>query len=81
MRALNGATSVANSYGQLHGVPNLVAAGGGLFPSIGAVSPTFTVLALADRTAARMIANDITRKIGDDLDNFRAHAFSNEPAE
>jgi len=28
--------------------------------------------------AARMIANDITRKIGDDLDNFRAHAFSNE---
>ena len=30
---------------------------------------------------ARMIANDITRKIGDDLDNFRAHAFSNEPAE
>ena len=27
---------------------------------------------------ARMIANDITRKIGDDLDNFRAHAFSDE---
>ena len=51
------ATAVANSYGQLHGVPNLVAAGGGLFPSIGAVSPTFTVLALADRTAARMIAD------------------------
>jgi len=23
-----------------------------------------------------MIGNDITRKIGDDLDNFRAHAFS-----
>ncbi len=31
--------------------------------------------------ASRMIANDITRKIGDDLDNFRAHAFSDdEPA-
>ena len=30
---------------------------------------------------ARMIANDITRKIGDDLDNFRAHAFSGEAAE
>ena len=30
--------------------------------------------------AARMIANDITRKIGDDLDNFRAHAFNGEAA-
>ena len=31
--------------------------------------------------AARMVRNDITRKIGDDLDNFRAHAFANEAAE
>jgi phosphate acyltransferase len=31
--------------------------------------------------AARMIGNDITRKIGEDLDNFRAHAFSGEAAE
>ena len=30
---------------------------------------------------ARMIANDITRKIGDDLDNFRAHAFNGDAAE
>ncbi len=30
--------------------------------------------------AARMVLNDITRKIGDDLDNFRAHAF-NEAAQ
>jgi phosphate acyltransferase len=30
--------------------------------------------------AARMVRNDITRKIGDDLDNFRAHAF-NEAAQ
>ncbi len=28
--------------------------------------------------AARMISNDITRKIGDDLDNFRAHAFADD---
>ena len=27
--------------------------------------------------AASMVRNDITRKIGDDLDNFRAHAFAN----
>jgi glycerol-3-phosphate acyltransferase PlsX len=31
--------------------------------------------------AARMVANDITRKIGEDLDNFRAHAFEHEAAE
>ena len=31
--------------------------------------------------AASMVRNDITRKIGDDLDNFRAHAFSGEAAE
>ncbi len=30
--------------------------------------------------AARMIANDITRKIGQDLDEFRAHAFANGAA-
>ena len=30
--------------------------------------------------AARMVLNDITRKIGDDLDQFRAHAF-NEAAQ
>ncbi len=51
------ATSVTNSYGQLHGAANVVAAGGGLFPSIGAVSPAFTVLALANRTAAAMLAD------------------------
>ena len=33
-------------------------------------------VANAIEVAARMIGNDITRKIGDDLDNFRAHAFS-----
>ena len=48
------ATSVTDAYGRLHGVPGVVIAGGGMFPSIGAVSPTFTVLALADRAAAAM---------------------------
>jgi phosphate acyltransferase len=38
-------------------------------------------VANAIKLAARMVRNDITRKIGEDLDNFRAHAFSNEPAE
>jgi phosphate acyltransferase len=31
--------------------------------------------------ASRMVANDITRKIGEDLDSFRAHAFNHEAAE
>ena len=35
-------------------------------------------VANAIRVAASMVRNDITRKIGDDLDNFRAHAFANE---
>ena len=51
------ATSVTDGYGRLHDVPGVTVAGGGLFPSIGAVSPTFTVLALAHRTAAAMVAD------------------------
>jgi choline dehydrogenase-like flavoprotein len=47
--------SVTDSYGGAHDVPNLFIAGGGLFPTIGAVSPTFTLLALADRTAAHLL--------------------------
>ena len=31
--------------------------------------------------AASMVRNDITRKIGEDLDNFRAHAFADEAAQ
>ncbi|HEU4957971.1 MAG TPA: phosphate acyltransferase PlsX [Sphingomicrobium sp.] len=37
-------------------------------------------VANAIQVAASMVRNDITRKIGDDLDNFRAHAF-NEAAQ
>ena len=33
-------------------------------------------VANAIQVAASMVRNDITRKIGDDLDNFRAHAFA-----
>ena len=38
-------------------------------------------VANAIAVAASMVRNDITRKIGEDLDNFRAHAFSDEAAE
>jgi glycerol-3-phosphate acyltransferase PlsX len=38
-------------------------------------------VANAIAVSASMVRNDITRKIGEDLDNFRAHAFSDEAAE
>jgi glycerol-3-phosphate acyltransferase PlsX len=42
--------------------------------SHGGANPKGVANAVA--VAASMVRNDITRKIGDDLDNFRAHAFS-----
>jgi len=44
-------SSVTNSYGQTHDIPNLFISGSGLFPTSGAVNPTFTIYALALRTA------------------------------
>ena len=44
-------------------------------------SATAKGVANAIGVAVQMIANDITRKIGDDLDNFRAHAFEHEAAQ
>lgn len=45
------ATSVTNSYGQIHDVENLFVAGASLFPTPGAVNPTATLAALVFRTA------------------------------
>ncbi len=49
--------SVTDSFGRLHEIDNVFVAGGGLFPSIGAASPTFTLYALAARTAAHLRQN------------------------
>jgi phosphate acyltransferase len=38
-------------------------------------------VANAINVTARLVRNDITRKIGEDLDNFRAHAFAHEAAQ
>ena len=46
--------------------------------SHGAATPKGVANAVG--VAARMVRNDITRKIGEDLDNFRAHAFNGEVA-
>lgn len=48
-------TSVTNSYGQCHDLPNLVIAGPGLFPTSAGVNPTFTVHALAARSADHLL--------------------------
>ncbi len=48
-------TSVTDAHGRLHDAPEILVAGAGLFPSIGALSPTFTILALADRSAAMLL--------------------------
>ena len=50
-------TSVANSYGQTHDVDNLFVLGTGLFPTGGAVNPTFTVHALTLRTVDYVLDN------------------------
>jgi phosphate acyltransferase len=47
--------------------------------SHGAANPKGVANAI--RVAASMVGNDITRTIGDDLDNFRAHAFADEAAQ
>jgi choline dehydrogenase-like flavoprotein len=49
------ATSVTDPYGRLHELENLFVAGPGLFPSSGAVNPTFTIHALALRTADHIL--------------------------
>lgn len=47
----NPETSVANSYGQTHDIPNLFVCDASLFVTSGAGNPTNTVMALASRTA------------------------------
>jgi choline dehydrogenase-like flavoprotein len=51
------ADSVTNSFGQVHDIPNLVIAGPGLFPTSAGVNPTFTVHALAARSAEHLLAD------------------------
>ncbi|MGI9284529.1 MAG: GMC oxidoreductase, partial [Pseudomonadales bacterium] len=50
-------SSVTDSYGRCHELDNLYIAGPGVFPSSGAVNPTFTIHALALRTAEHMLKN------------------------
>ncbi|MBV9218275.1 MAG: GMC family oxidoreductase, partial [Methylobacteriaceae bacterium] len=51
------ATSVTDAHGRVHGVPNIVLSGAGLFAATGGVSPTYTVTALALRSASHIRDN------------------------
>lgn len=51
------ASSVTNEYGQTHDIANLFLAGAGLFPTSGGVNPTFTLHALAQRSAEYIVKN------------------------
>ena len=46
--------SVADAYGAVHEVPNLMLGGAGLFPTSGGVNPTFTIQALVSMACDRM---------------------------
>jgi len=48
--------SVVNSYGQTHELANLYVAGPGIFPTGGAVNPTYTIFALSLRGAEQLAA-------------------------
>ncbi len=50
-------TSVTNQYGQTHEIENLLIAGPGLFPSSGAVNPTFTIHALALKSVEYLLSH------------------------
>ena len=50
-------TSVANSFGRTHDIPNLFVCDGSLLPTQGSANPGLTIQALAARTADYLISN------------------------
>ncbi len=56
-------TSVTNSYGQTHDIPNLFISGASLFVTSSGANPTNTVMALAARSADYIIEQMNTREI------------------
>lgn len=51
----NAQTSVTNSYAQTHDIANLVIGGAGVFPTSSCANPTYTIHALAMRSAKHLI--------------------------
>ena len=61
------ATSVVDSYGQSHDLPNLFIGGASIFPSAGSRVPTLTIAALCLRTGERIVSGS---EAGGDLVQF-----------
>ena len=53
----NVSDSVANGYGQTHEIPNLWLSGVTLFPTEGAVNPSYTLYAVSLRAAEHLATN------------------------
>src|SRR5579859_7854606 len=53
-------TSVTNSFGQTHDIPNLFVCDGSLLPTQGSANPGLTIQALAARTADYIISNGVS---------------------
>lgn len=66
-------SSVTNSFGQTHDIPNLFVCDGSLLPTQGSANPGLTIQALAARTADYLISN------GADILEARPAAVSNPP--
>lgn len=58
------ATSVVDSYGRAHDVPNLYVIDGSVFPTSTGTNPTATICAIARRTAQHLVDNARNQKIG-----------------
>ena len=56
------ATSVVNSFGEAHDVPNLFIADGSIFVTSGSANPTCTITALALRIAEHIAATAPARR-------------------
>jgi choline dehydrogenase-like flavoprotein len=56
----NPATGVVNADGRVHGMSNLYVVGSSVFPTSGWANPTFTIAALAMRTADRILRHGET---------------------
>ncbi len=53
----NPAASVTNANAQTHDIPNLVIGGGGVFPTSSCVNPTYTIHAMAMKSAHHLVEN------------------------
>lgn len=62
------ATSVTDSGGKFHGIDNLYAADGSLFPTSGGMNPSLTICALGYRVGASIVNSDHPLEVARQID-------------